>query len=95
MTPAFPDSENSAVAALKRKIGWSAIFLGGLGVHKFMLGYKRAGTIMLVIGLLGWVPFLLPSLIVALIGVIEGIIYLRQSDAEFAATYLNGKREWF
>jgi len=84
-----------SVTALKRKVGWSAILLGGLGVHKFMLGYNRAGTIMLIIGLFGWVPFLIPSIIVALIGVIEGVIYLNKSDEDFAATYLQGTREWF
>jgi len=80
---------------LRKRIGWSAIFLGGLGVHKFMLGYKRAGWIMLAIGVLGWFPFAIPTLIVGLIGVIEGILYLRKTDAEFEATYLRGRREWF
>ncbi len=83
------------VAALKKKVGWAAILLGGLGVHKFMLGYRRAGTIMLLVGLFGWVPFALPTLAVMIVGVIEGIIYLSKSDADFAATYLRGRREWF
>jgi TM2 domain-containing membrane protein YozV len=81
--------------ALKRKAGWSAILLGGLGVHKFMLGYPRAGTIMLVTALLGWIFFAVPLLVISLIGLIEGIIYLRKSDAGFAATYVQGRREWF
>jgi TM2 domain-containing membrane protein YozV len=83
------------IAGLKRKAGWSAILLGGLGVHKFLLGYKRAGTIMLAAGLIGWIFFALPSLIVMVIGIIEGIIYLCKSDADFAATYVQGRREWF
>jgi TM2 domain-containing membrane protein YozV len=89
-------SQDPAVASPTRvKVGWAAILLGGLGAHKFMLGYKRAGTIMLVIGVLGWVPFLIPSLLVAMVGMIEGIIYLRKTDEEFEATYIRARREWF
>jgi TM2 domain-containing membrane protein YozV len=83
------------VTSLRKKAGWSAILLGGLGVHKFLLGYKRAGTIMLVAGLVGWIYVALPSIIVMIIGIVEGIIYLTKSDADFAATYLQGRREWF
>ncbi len=95
MTESTPQAQYVDTGAIKRKIGWTAILLGGLGVHKFMLGYNRAGIIMLVIGLFGWVPFLIPTLAVMVIGIIEGIIYLNKSDADFVATYLNGKREWF
>jgi hypothetical protein len=60
-----------------------------------MLGYKRAGVIMLLIGVLGWFPFAIPTLLVSLVGLVEGIIYLSKSDAEFEATYVRGRREWF
>jgi hypothetical protein len=30
-----------------------------------------------------------------LIGLIEGIIYLTKSDAEFVKTYVENRREWF
>jgi TM2 domain-containing membrane protein YozV len=88
-------SSSESITAFRRKVGWAAIILGGLGIHKFMLGYKKAGTIMLLIGVLGWIPFAIPTLLVSLVGIIEGIIYLRKTDAEFDATYLRGKREWF
>ena len=29
------------------------------------------------------------------VGVIEGIMYLTKSNAEFRATYLEGRKEWF
>jgi TM2 domain-containing membrane protein YozV len=87
--------EITGVASLKKKAGWSAILLGGLGVHKFLLGYKRAGMIMLLVSLVGWIFFALPSLVMMVIGIVEGIIYLSKSDADFAATYLRGRREWF
>jgi TM2 domain-containing membrane protein YozV len=89
------DLSSLSAGALKRKVGWAAIFLGGLGVHKFLLGYRKAGIIMLAVGLLGWIPFLLPTLAMAIVGVVEGILYLSKSDEAFAATYLRGKREWF
>lgn len=55
-----------------------ALFLGGFGVHKFYLGRVGQGVIYL---LLFW------SLIPAIIGFIEGIVYLTMSDEEFAAKY--------
>jgi TM2 domain-containing membrane protein YozV/tetratricopeptide (TPR) repeat protein len=64
-----------------------AIFLGWLGVHKFMLGYTKEGIIQLTIGLL--------CLFSALIGLIEGIIYLTKSDEEFNRTYIQAKKAWF
>lgn len=91
--PAALDTGDTST--LKKKAGWSAILLGGLGVHKFILGYRRAGTIMLIASLVGWVLFALPSIIVMIIGIIEGVIYLSKSDADFAATYVRGRREWF
>ncbi len=30
-----------------------------------------------------------------IVGLIEGIIYLTKSDAEFVATYINGHKGWF
>jgi TM2 domain-containing membrane protein YozV len=55
-----------------------AIFLGGLGIHKFYLGKVGQGILYLVFC---W------TVIPSIIGLIEGIIYLVQSDAEFAAKY--------
>ena len=63
-----------------------AIVLGGLGIHKFILGYTQEGIIQLRIGLCG---------IGYIIGIIEGIIYLTKSDEEFYQTYQVGKKGWF
>ena len=81
-------------------VGILAIILGGLGVHKFILGYNKEGGILLGIWLLGailscvgiglliiWIP--------GIIGLIEGIIYLTKSDEEFYNTYQVGKKPWF
>ncbi|PCE66134.1 TM2 domain-containing protein [Sediminicola luteus] len=80
--------------------GILAIFLGSLGVHKFILGYQKEGFILLgatilayattclAIGfLLVWIPYV--------IGIVEGIIYLTKSDEEFYNTYQAGKKPWF
>jgi len=33
--------------------------------------------------------------VMGIIGLIEGIIYLTKSDAEFNSTYVSGKKGWF
>lgn len=80
--------------------GVLAIILGGLGVHKFILGYNKEGGILLGITLIGVVLScvgigIFVVWITGLIGLIEGIIYLTKSDSEFYATYQVGKKPWF
>lgn len=81
----------------KEKIvaGLFAFLLGGLGVHKFYLGYKTAGIIHLLIFFIGIIPFFIGTVIISLIAIIEGIIYLTKSDEEFERTYVINKKEWF
>lgn len=76
--------------------GLLGIFLGTFGIHKFYLGYSTAGLIMLGVAILGGLlSFGLATMIVWLIGLIEGIIYLVKSQSEFEQVYAFGKREWF
>jgi TM2 domain-containing membrane protein YozV len=76
--------------------GICGILLGCLGVHKFILGYTGAGLIMLLVGLLGAVFTCgVGTSVMALIGLIEGILYLTKSDEEFVRTYVDGRKEWF
>lgn len=79
-------------ASNKIGAGICGILLGGLGIHKFILGYTSAGLIMLLVSLLSC-GLLAP--IVHLIGLIEGIIYLCKSDDEFVRIYVDNRREWF
>lgn len=67
--------------------GILGILLGGLGVHKFYLGYTQTGIIQLILGLLCGIG--------AIIGLIEGIIYLTKTDEEFDETYVNNQKQWF
>ncbi|WP_292709269.1 MULTISPECIES: NINE protein [unclassified Nostoc] len=72
--------------------GIFAILLGTFGIHKFILGYTKEGVIMLLLTLFtaGY-----GALVMALISIIEGIIYLTKSDQEFVQTYMSSKKGWF
>jgi TM2 domain-containing membrane protein YozV len=76
----------------KLAAGLTGIFLGAFGVHKFILGYTKPAVIMLVVSLLtcgvGYFVF-------QVIGIIEGVIYLTKSNAEFETEYLDGQKDWF
>ncbi len=74
--------------------GVLGILLGWLGIHKFYLGYTKQGVIMLLITIFGSLIKIGPF-IMGLIGLIEGIIYLVKSDADFYATYIQNKKKWF
>jgi TM2 domain-containing membrane protein YozV len=80
----------------KLAAGLCGILLGGLGVHKFILGYTNEGLIMLLVSILGGlVTCGAASGVIALIGLIEGIIYLTKSDEEFVQTYVTNRKGWF
>jgi len=101
----FADSAKEAFSGAggdNKKVlaGLLGIFLGGFGVHKFILGYQKEGFILLgitvgaiVLSCIGvgllfvWIP--------GIIGLIEGIIYITKSDEEFYNTYQAGKKPWF
>ena len=87
--------------------GILALVLGGFGAHKFVLGYTNAALIMLVTSLIGvvgffggmccYLPFVLclGNVVMSIIGIVEGIMYLTKSDAEFIETYQIDEKEWF
>lgn len=66
-----------------------AIFLGGLGIHKFYLGRTTAGIVHIVLSAFSC------GGIGSLIGLAEGLIYLTKSDEEFVRTYVQGDKAWF
>jgi len=83
--------------------GICGILLGGLGVHKFLMGFPRAGMTMLGVTVVSWVlghiPFLhifgLVGWAVGVIGFVEGIIYLVKNDTDFYRDYVIKRQEWF
>ncbi|WP_323789135.1 NINE protein [Psychroserpens sp.] len=88
---------NSASGDNKKVLaGVLGILLGWAGVHKFVLGYSKEGAIMLVSSIiLYFVTCGIGTLVVSIIGLVEGIIYLTKSDEEFYNTYQVGKKPWF
>ncbi len=82
VTETINNGENKKVLA-----GLLAIFIGSLGIHKFILGYNKEGVIQILLSFLCGIG--------GIIGIIEGIIYLTKSDEEFYNTYQVGKKGWF
>lgn len=87
---------SAAIPGQKSKVvaGLLAIFLGSLGIHKFYLGYTQAGIIMLAISLIGSLVVIGP-LAMAVVALIEGILYLTKSDQDFYQIYVAGNKAWF
>jgi TM2 domain-containing membrane protein YozV len=76
--------------------GILAIILGSLGIHKFILGYQKEGIIMIAVTLVvGFFTCGIGASLMGIVGLIEGIIYLTKSDAEFYNTYQVGRKPWF
>jgi TM2 domain-containing membrane protein YozV len=87
----FQSTDNKKILA-----GILGILLGAFGVHKFILGYNKEGIIMLAATIvLGVVTCGMFAWVVGVVGLIEGIIYLTKSDADFYNTYQVGKKPWF
>ena len=87
-----PAESVSAFAGKKIAAGICGILLGSLGIHKFILGLTTPGVIMLLVTILtcGF-----GSIVTGVIGLVEGIIYLTKSDADFYQTYAVEKKGWF
>jgi len=69
--------------------GVLGILLGGLGVHKFYLGYTTAGILTILITIVTC------GIVGPIIGLIEGILYLTKNDEEFDKLYVHGDKAWF
>ncbi|HBE23936.1 MAG TPA: hypothetical protein DDW21_11035 [Verrucomicrobiales bacterium] len=93
--PAAPVASNSNAKDKKLLAGILGILLGAYGVHKFILGYQKEGIIMAVTGVAGLLLCGIPTIVTAIIGLIEGIMYLTKSEEEFDRLYIQGKKGWF
>jgi TM2 domain-containing membrane protein YozV len=82
MADQIPGAEKKMVA------GILGILLGGLGIHRFILGDATGGILRIVITIFTCGAG-------SIIGLIEGIIYLTKSDEEFVELYINQKKGWF
>ena len=82
MAETIPGAEKKIAA------GICGILIGGLGVHRFILGDTTGGIIRIVL------TFVTCGA-AAIIGLIEGIIYLTKSDEDFVNEYITNKKGWF
>lgn len=80
------------VSGKKLAAGICGILLGAFGIHKFVLGYTKEGLIMLLVTLF---TCGIAGVVFGVIGLVEGIIYLTKTDAEFHRTYMVGQKGWF
>jgi TM2 domain-containing membrane protein YozV len=77
--PMYTPNGVPATSKSKTTAGILAILLGGIGAHKFYLGKVGLGILYLVFC---W------TYIPAILGLIEGIIYLTSSDEKFYYKYV-------
>ena len=81
-----PGSKDKTVA------GILGILLGGLGIHKFYLGYTGPGILFLLLFIF---TCGIAGIFTGIVGLIEGIIYLTKSEEEFDQIYVVGRRSFF
>ena len=82
MAETIPGAEKKIAA------GICGILIGGLGVHRFILGDATGGIIRIVL------TFVTCG-VGSIIGLIEGIIYLTKSDEDFVNEYITNQKGWF
>ena len=80
--------------------GILALLFGGLGVHKFYLGYTGEGVALLaatVISVLTTMILIgiIPLMIISVVVFVEAILYLTQNEEDFNRIYVEGRKPWF
>jgi len=84
--------------------GLLGIFFGTFGVHKFYLGRKKQGIMMLSAFIFSWILMMTvigvfiggPVLwVLYMIGFIEGVILIIKPQDEFQRIYIDGDKAWF
>ena len=80
--------DRSDVNSKRVAAGVCGILFGGLGIHKFILGFAGTGLVMLL-------TCIFTCGVMHIIGFIEGIIYLTKTDEDFYQTYIVERRNWF
>ena len=85
--PSKADFSSKKIAA-----GICGILIGGLGIHKFILGLTTPGIIMVLVTIL---TCGIGGFVMGIIGFIEGVIYLSKTDEDFYQTYAIEKKSWF
>lgn len=78
----------------KIQTGLLAIFFGAFAAHKFYLGYKKEAISTLFVFWGGFFMYGIPTLIVALVIFVEGIIFLTKSDKDFQLYLAKHEDKW-
>lgn len=82
-----------------RKEKWPAVVLafvlGTLGIHKFYLGYKTEGLIMLLVSIIGGLCAGIGTIVMLVISIIEAVKYVTLTEEDFEARYVNSYKGWF
>lgn len=95
-TEIYKSATHTEINSSKKLVaGLLAFFVGAFGIHKFYLGYNKQGIIMACCFLFGFILLGFPSVIMAIIALVEAIIYLTKSDADFERIYVVNKKPWF
>jgi TM2 domain-containing membrane protein YozV len=71
-----------------------AFVLGAFGIHKFYLGYKTEGIIMIIVSIAGSICLGLGPLVMVIISLIEAVRYVILTQADFERTYVYGSKGW-
>lgn len=79
--------------------GLLALFLGGLGIHKFYMGYNTEGLILLGATCISWLFSLagiglIGLFAIAVLVLVEAVIYLTMGQEKFTEVYIEGKKSW-
>lgn len=98
LPPVNPDASGTPVAGpdfhsfVGKKVaaGVTAIVLGPLGIHKFILGLTTGGVSMLLLCLL-----VVPIPFLSIVGFVEGLLYLTKTDDAFYRDYAVARKQWF
>ena len=100
--PASGYISGPAQSYTKSKIvaGLLAILLGGLGIHKFYLGYTGPGIALLILTVVGFATAIIVVgffilLAVTVVCLVEGVIYLTKQDDQFEQEYVVQRKNWF
>ena len=92
----YSESSWDAIKSKRTTTGILGIIFGFLGVHKFLLGYKTEGFILLGISVIGGIITCGGALAVtSIIALIESIMILTKTQEEFKRKYIDTKTPWF
>ena len=96
--PQAAPSKRTAGIGSSHKDKWVAAILafclGTIGIHKFYLGYKTEGIIMIVVSVVGGLCFGVGLLVMAVISIIEAVRYVILTQEEFESTYVYADKAW-